>query len=204
MSNRPSKINLPPSGGFVTSASFTIGKRENESNGSDIKPIDTETDYQKLAADVTYTPSEKWTMNFRYRMLDLDNDGPNYQTSNYKFSGFVPTATAPVRQSIDIDRGHYAATISYRPTRRLTFKGDYEREDTDRNHTGISQFSSFAGQSDPYWDVPSNETIDRFRLSFFSRHLERSALKFSGWYEFKNIDNPCVRLRPEFQQRAVL
>ena len=44
---------------------------------------------------------------------------------------------------------------------------------------------------DPYWDVPSNETIDRFRLSFFSRHLEKSALKFNGWYEYKHVDNPA-------------
>ena len=77
------KINLPPSGGFVTSASYTIGKRENESNGSYINPTDPETDYQKLAADVTYMPGEKWTMNFRYRMLDLDSDGPAFQSSKF-------------------------------------------------------------------------------------------------------------------------
>ncbi len=39
--------------------------------------------------------------------------------------------------------------------------------------------------------MPSNETIDRFRLSFFSRHLEKSALKFNGWYEYKHVDDPA-------------
>jgi len=185
------KVNLPPSGGFVTSASYTIGKRENESDGNDIRPVDTETDYQKLAADVTYTPGEKWTVNFRYRMLDLDSDGPATQSSSYNFGPAFATQAA-VRQSIDIDRNNYAANISYRPSRRLTLKGDYEREDIDRNHTGPpTQFSSFGGVEDPYWDVPSNETIDRFRLSFFSRHLERSALKLNGWYEYKHVDNPA-------------
>jgi len=187
------KINLPPSGGFVTSASYTFGKRENESDGSDVRPVDTETDYQKLAADVTYTPGEKWTVNFRYRMLELDSDGPSSQSSNvpgYTYSGFGDN-NDPVRQSIDIDRNNYAATVSYRPSRRLTIKGDYEREDTDRNHTGKDQFSSFAGLPNPYWDVPSSETIDRFRLSFFSRHLEKSALKFNGWYEYKHVDDPA-------------
>jgi hypothetical protein len=183
------KVNLPPSGGFVSSASYTIGKRENESNGSYINPTDPETDYQKLAADVTYTPGEKWTMNFRYRMLELDSDGPNYQTSIYNFSGFG--TEVPVRQSIDIDRNNYAATVSYRPTRRLTLKGDYERTDTDRNHTGISEFSSTTAQPNLFWDVPTSETVDRFRLSFFSRFLERSALKFNGWYEYKHVNDPA-------------
>jgi hypothetical protein len=183
------KVNLPPSGGFVTSASYTIGKRENESNGSDIRPVDTETDFQKLAADVTYTPGEKWTVNFRYRMLELDSDGPATQSSNYSFSGFGPEAL--VRPSIDIDRNNYAATISYRPSRRLTLKGDYEREDIDRNQTGRDQFASFIPLSNLYWDVPSSETIDRFRLSFFSRHLEKSALKMNGWYEYKHVDDPA-------------
>jgi len=188
------KINLPPSGGFVTSASYTFGKRENESKGSDVRPVDTDTDFQKLAADVTYTPGEKWTVNFRYRMLELDSDGPTTQSSSYSFGSF-PTDTALVRPSIDIDRNNYAATVSYRPSRRLTLKGDFEREDIDRNHTGIEQFNSFGGLSDPSWDVPGNETIDRFRLSFFSRHLEKSALKFNGWYEYKNVDDPAYGTR---------
>lgn len=182
-------INLPPSGGFVTAASYTIGKRENESSLVGVSPTDPETDYQKLAADVTYTPGEHWTVNFRYRMLALDSDGPLIQNADnvpVRFGGNLP-----VRQSIDIDRNNYAASINYRPSRRLTFKGEFEREDIDRNHTGIADFNSFAGVADPYWVVPSNETIDRFRLSFYSRHLDKSAFKLNGWYQHKNVDNPA-------------
>jgi len=190
-------VSLPPSGGFVTSASYTIGKRENESNQAGLSSDDPETDYQKLAADVTYTPGEKWTMNFRYRMLELDTDGPAMQTSGWSTAGppgfdlgkFGPQA--PVRESIDIDRNNYAATVSYRPFRNLTFKGDYEREDTDRDYNGISNFSSQVPMADPFWSVPSSEIMNRFRLSFFSRFLEKSALKLNGWYEYKNIDDPA-------------
>ncbi len=195
------KINLPPSGGFVSSASYTIGKRENnDSNVSGLSSDDPETDYQKLAADVTYTPGEKWTVNFRYRMLELDSDNPARQTSGWSTTvppgpgGFVLGlfgSTAPVRQSIDIDRNNYAATVSYRPSRRLTLKGDYERTDTDRNHNGKEQFSSAVPQDNPYWDVPTSETIDRVRLSFFSRHLDKSALKVNGWYQYKHVDDPA-------------
>jgi hypothetical protein len=193
------KINLPPSGGFVTSASYTFGKRENNADYDDLNGDDPETDYQKLVADVTYTPGEKWTVNFRYRMLELDSDGPAFQTSGWSTAGppgfdlglFGPEA--PVRQSIDIDRNNYAATVSYRPSRRLTLKGDYERIDTDRNQTGISNFNSQVpgGAPNLFWDVPSSETVDRFRLSFFSRHLDKSALKFNGWYQYKHVDDPA-------------
>lgn len=136
-------INLPPSGGFVSSASYTIAKRENESDLTTVSPVDAETDYQKLAADVTYTPGENWTFSFRYRMLDLDSDVPATQTSDgvaspanaFFFSGI------PVRESIDIDRNNYATFISYRPSHRLTFKGEFEREDVERGNTGIGDAS---------------------------------------------------------------
>ena len=126
---RPAALSAPPA---TRSASVRTNR-----DGSYINPTDPETDYQKLAADVTYTPGEKWTVNFRYRMLNLDSDGPKNQTFNLQLRRFRSNRKVPVRQSIDIDRNNYAATVSYRPSRRLTFKGDYEREDTDRNHTGI-------------------------------------------------------------------
>ena len=185
-------INLPQSGGFVSSASYTIGKRENQSNLVGGSRQDPETDYQKLAADATYTPGENWTVNFRYRMLDLDNDSPAILTEDsLNFGNFGNPI--PIRQSIDIDRNNYAVFASYRPSNRLTFKGEFEYENIERNHTGIAQFSSLAvpPSSNPYWDVPDDEEISRFRLTFFSRLLEKSALKLNGWYEYTNIDNPA-------------
>lgn len=185
-------INLPPSGGFVSSVSYTIGTRENQSNLAGGSRKDPETDYQKLAADVTYTPAEDWSVNFRYRMLDLDNDSPAILTENaLNFGNFGNPI--PVRQSLDIDRNNYAAFVSYRPSHRLTFKGEFEYENIDRSNTGIGQFSALSAPpiSNPYWAVTDDEEISRFRLAFFSRSFEKSALKLNGWYEYTNIDNPA-------------
>ena len=68
------RLNTAPSGGLVGSASFTVGERENRSDLNSVAPVDAETDYYKTAADVTYTPSQNWTFNLRYRLLDMDGD----------------------------------------------------------------------------------------------------------------------------------
>jgi hypothetical protein len=181
-------INLPTSGGFVSSASYTFGKRESESDLSVVSPVDAETEYQKLSADATYTPGEKWTFNFRYRMLDLDSDVPSTQVSDgaSSFNGEIP-----VRDSIDIDRDNYAAYVSYRPTHHLTIKGEFEREDIRRSNTGVGRHDTFSGISDAVWYLPENETIDRYRLSFSSKLLEKSALKLNGWYEYRDDSDPA-------------
>lgn len=50
---------------------------------------------------------------------------------------------------------------------------------------------TFDGISKPNWALPDNETVDRYRLSFFSRMLEKSALRLNGWYEHIDVDNPA-------------
>jgi hypothetical protein len=183
-------VNLPTSGGFVSSASYTIGKRENQSNLTGGSRKDPETDYQKLATDVSYTPGENWTVSFRYRMLDLDSDSPATLTENALAFNNISNPI-PVRESIDIKRNNYATFISYRPSHKLTFKGEFEYEDTDRNNTGVGSYSSLGGITNPNWAVPDNEETSRLRLTLFSRLLEKSALKFNGWYEYTNVDNPA-------------
>lgn len=172
-------------GGFVANASFSIGERTNESKLRDVAPVDAETDFRKLASDVTYTPSANWTVNFRYRMLDLDQDNASQLA--------VPTPkTYKVRDSIDIDRNFYEASVAYRPTPRLTLKGDYRREDIHRSNTdGPDSFSGFANNIDPYWELPEDETLQKYRLSLSSRHLAKNALRLQAWYQYQTSDDPA-------------
>lgn len=186
------KANTAPSGGLVGSTSFTIGKRENESDLSSISPVKAETDYYKAAADATYTPSEKWTFNLRYRLLDLDSDNTNqFNSGSY---GNTKTMPLDVRDPVDITRSWYEAIVNYRLSRHLTFKGELRREDIDRSntdHDGEHDSGTDPITINPGWDLPDKETITLAKLGFSSRMLERSALKLSGWVSIKHSDDPA-------------
>lgn len=187
-------------GGFVASASASIGQRENESSLYDVFPVEAKTDFHKLAGDVTYIPYPKWTMNLRYRMLDLNqNSVSSISGAGYQEYGNPGTSqTFAVRSNVDLERSFYEASLSYRPTQRLTIKGNYHREDVHRGNTnGPIQHDGAANIIDPYWELPENETIQKARLTVSSRLLAKNALKFQAWYEFQVSDDPAYSISIE-------
>ena len=194
------RANTAPSGGLVGSASFTLGKRENQSDLGSVTPVKAETDYAKTSADVTYTPSENWTFNFRYRLLDMDSSNSNYLN---RFDSLNPNPLA-VRDSVDLTRSWYEALLNYRPTKRLTIKAEWRREEIDRSDTGPLYAHHSQRPTDPMnwgevgpiqinpnWQLPDVEVITRAKLGFHSRWLERSALKVSGWVALQHNSDPA-------------
>ena len=189
------KANTAPSGGLVGSTSFTIGERENQSDLSLISPVRATTDYYKTTADVTYTPGENWTFNFRYRLLDLDSEN----TDQFGVDGYGNTNENPldVRDPVDITRSWYEAIVSYRPSRHLTIKGELRREEIDRGNTGPGD--RHESQADPIekiiinpeWQLPDEEVITRAKIGFSSRLLNKSAFKLSGWVALQHNDDPA-------------
>lgn len=187
------RLNTAPSGGLVGSVSFTIGERENQSDLTSVAPIEAETDYYKASADATYTPSQNWTFNLRYRLIDMDSDNT---TTLYDTVAAVNAFKSPVavRESMDVTRAWYEATASYRPTKQLTLKAEFRREDIDRNNTGepVTHSSSTTPITiNPTWQLPDEEIITRVKLGFSSRLLEKSALKLSGWVAIQKNDDPA-------------
>jgi hypothetical protein len=187
------RANTAPSGGLVGSANFTLGKRENQSDGGSVVPVKAETDYLKTSADATYTPSENWTFNFRYRLLDMDSSNSNY-LSSYDSLNTNPLA---VRDSVDLTRSWYEALVNYRPSKRLTIKAEWRREEIDRSDTGpLVEHHSQSPEVgpitiNPNWQLPDEEVITRAKLGFHSRWLERSALKVSGWAALQHNSDPA-------------
>jgi hypothetical protein len=201
------RLNTAPSGGLVGSASFTIGERENRSDLASVGPIDAKIDYTKTAADVTYTPNQHWTMNLRYRLLDMDSDNSDVLYDNPE-GAF--TSPLPVRDSMDITRAWYEAVVNYRPSPRLSLKAEVRVEDIDRSDTG-EEAHPFHSSTPPAlhepsenWQLPDEEIIIRGKLGFTSRHLEKSALKISGWLAVQTNDDPAYGTSFENSQELFL
>ncbi|OHB27293.1 MAG: hypothetical protein A2X84_09465 [Desulfuromonadaceae bacterium GWC2_58_13] len=187
------KASTSPSGGVVAAAGFTVGKKENLSDlSSDVHPVESETDFYKGSTDLTLIPDPKLTVNFKYRILDQDNSTPSQMT----VSSLDP-AEIDVRQNIDITRATYHAKVSYRPTTRLTLMGEFERKEIHRGQTGAATDDPF----DPFWELPEDENINRYRLSFIARPLGPSKLKINGWYEYRTSDDPAYGASVEEQQQ---
>ncbi len=187
------KASTSPSGGVVAAAGFTVGKKENLSgSGLGVSTVESETDFRKASADLTLIPDPTLTLNFRYRMLDQDNSTP----SQISVIGLNPK-DVNVRNNIDLTRATYNAKISYRPTARLTLVGDFERKEIHRSQTG----SAFDDPFDPFWELPEDENINRYRLSFIAKPLGPSTLRFNGWYEYLTSDDPAYGASVEEQQQ---
>lgn len=186
------------SGGVVGAASFTIGQRENRSDLRDVRPVESETDFQKTAGDLTLTPFSQLTINLRYRLLDMDNDNSDtLVVDSLNVGPNNPPNTINVRENVDLTTATYEASLSYRPVRRLTLKADYKREDIHRGNTGApflpNLFTAFGGVHviDPYWELPEDEVINRYKVSFYARPLDKGRLKLRGWYQYRTSDDPA-------------
>jgi len=196
------KANTSLAGSVVGAASFTIGKRENQSDLEDVNPVDAETDFKKMAGDFTFMPTVKWTLNFRYRLLDLDTDNNGQINADglILFAPMVDHNPVPVRDSMDLRRSKYEATLTYRPNRKLTLKGDYQREDIHRSDTGgPQQIDPFAQPIviDSVWQLPEDETINIGKASIFYRPFGTNKLKLHGWYKYTHSDDPAYGVSVE-------
>jgi hypothetical protein len=183
--------NTSPSGGLVANTSLTLGKRENESDLSSIYPIKAETDYWKTSTNVTYTPSKTWTISLRHRYLDVDND--NNSSFPAPGHGTNKPTDLEVRDAIDFTRAWYEIIGNYRPSNHLTVKTELRREDIKRDNTGLpEEHSGFAVpvSINSSWQLPDEESITKLKVGFHSRHLEKSALKLSGWASVRHSDDP--------------
>lgn len=181
------KLHTSLAGGVVAAASYTVGKRENQSELTDVREVKSETDFHKAAGDLTWIPSPRWTFNFRYRLLDMDNSNSSTLTSASE------AEEVRVRNNVDLTRASYGATATLRPSRTWTVKGDYERREIHRGNTGAATALAF----DPVWELPEDETVNRYRLTLLGRPLTGRKLKLNAWYELMTSDDPAYAASSE-------
>jgi hypothetical protein len=189
------KMHTSLSGGVSAAASLTVGERENRSALATGQPFGVdrgkaETDYYKAAGDLTYTPSPQWTLNFRYRLLDLDSDNPeSIAAYGNDFN---------VRENVDLRRSSHEAIIAWRPVRSWTFKGEYQIEKLRRGNTGgpephhgFQAPIAEGGISDDVWELPQDEVLQRLKLGILARPLGIRSLKLHLWYQYRTSDDPA-------------
>jgi len=188
------KLHSSLAGGLVAAGGLTIGERKNRSDLAGqlagVDGVSAKTDYYKAAGDVTYIPTPKWTLNFRYRLLDLDNDNPDIVAAyGDEFN---------VRPSVDLRRSNQEAIIAYRPSRNLTLKGEYQFERVHRSHTdgpepfhGSQAPIAAGGVYDAVWELPENENLQRVKVGLLARPLGSTALKVDTWYQYRSSNDPA-------------
>ncbi len=205
LSSTSVKLHTSLAGGLVGAASFTAGERKNRSDLADVGPVESETDFRKAAGDLTLIPSPSWTISFRYRLLDLDNQTPDRLGSSgaqftvYPPPAFLPVSSPrspdPVRENPDLRRAVYQSSLSWRPLRAVTLKGEFQREEIRRGTTGGPVEETLFGEPtfsiDPVWELPEEEHVNRVRVSLFARPLDKGRLKVNAWVQLQRSDDPA-------------
>ncbi len=208
------KLHTSLAGGVVAGASASLGQRKNQGDLSDVQGVRAETDFHKLAGDLSISTSPRWSASFRYRMLDLDSRNSSTLTTAgaayTDLTTFVkaPRGSDPVRDSIDFSRSTYSAGLSLRPLPLVIFKGDYQLEDLRRDQVGEAQPELLQGVPvqvlNPLWQLPADEKIQTFRLSLLGRSRDRSKLRINSWYQWRTSDDPSYAASAEQSHEGFL
>ena len=183
------KAHTSLAGGLNGAAAVTFGSRTNQSKLKTIGPVEAQTDFVKSSADVTYIPLPQLTVNLRYRLLDMDSSNTGTQVlSDLAVAPNVPgsdaLASVPVRAALDLTTASYAATATWRPARFISVKGDFRREDLQRGNTGT------AGE-DGVWELPRQETRNRYRLGTYLHPTRLRGLRINTWYQYRSAEDPA-------------
>jgi hypothetical protein len=171
------KLHTSLSGGLVGAASYTYGRRENLSNLTDVRGADqTVATLQNMAGDIAYTPCGWFTLALKYRRQEVDNNNPAAIFSAFDVSRFVA-----VRPALDTSKDTITTTLSVRPSRLLTFKGEFKGEFLHRDNVSAVQSASV-------WYLPENTDQYTGTVSILSRPL--TGLRLKALYSYSTTVHP--------------
>ncbi len=176
------KAHTTYSGKIVLSGTYTSGDRKNEDSSAKV-------DFRNAAGDLMFMPVTPVILTVRYRHYDNSVSNPD-TVPNVTSTG---TTFVNVRDSISSDRDVVSTMLRWRATDRLTFKGEYTSDKTDRTRgvlgstMVISTVPPVTGQA--YWDVPESTTKNTGKIGFSYRILNRMTLRAD--YSVITVDNPA-------------
>lgn len=176
-------------GRIVASGTYTTGGKENRDSGA-------RTGYWNAAGDLTLTPIKGLAIFFRYRHYDLTNENPDRVT----MTGQTHTYVYNVRDSISSQKDVMSGAVRYRATERMTIKGEYSVEKTER-WIGVSSATMPldvppTGRTTPaYWEVAPETKKTTARLGATYRIMKRLSLRAD--YSHMEVDDPAYNLDPD-------
>jgi hypothetical protein len=184
------KIHTTYSGRMVAAGTVTSGDKKNDDSGVKVK-------YWNAGGDFTYMPETSVLFVLKYRHYDLDVTNPN-TVNNVTPTGLV---TVNVRDAIASTRDVLSGTIRYRATDRLTLKGEYVTDTTDRTRGTLGTNLPAPPPSAPaFWDVPESTTKNTAKISLAYRVMNK--LNFRADYSYMKVDNPVYDTDPNKSQSA--
>lgn len=173
------KLHTSLSGGIVGAASYTFGKRENRSGAGDFTGAAQARDtLQNAAGDFVYTPCKEFSLALKYRRQEVDRESPATLASQLNAS------VVDVRPSLGTEKDSITATMSVRPTDRLTVKGEYKGDFLHRDNVA-SWNAPIATVSQ---NLPENTATHRGTVAVLSRPVK--GLRLKAQYDYTVTSDP--------------
>lgn len=184
------KLHTTYSGKLVLAGTFTDGDKKNEDSGAKVA-------FTNAAGDLMFMPVTSVIVTMKYRRYDLDVTNPE-TTTQVNASGL---STIEVRDSVSSVRDVVSGTVRYRATDRLTFKGEYVTDQTERDRGALgSTITVSSGTESNYWVLPESTTKNTAKAGFSYRIMRKMTLR--GDYSFIKVDNPAYDTDPDKANNA--
>jgi hypothetical protein len=184
------KIHTMYSGRVVVGGTYTSGDKKNKDSGARAQ-------YSNAGGDLTLLPVTSLMFVLKYRHYDLDTTNPD-TVNNVTPTGLV---TVNVRDSISSSRDVVSGTVRYRATDRLTLKGEYVTDTTDRTRGTLgANLPAPPANAPAFWNVPESSTKGTAKLGLTYRVMNK--LSFRADYSYMTVDNPAYDSDPNKSQSA--
>jgi hypothetical protein len=187
------KIHTMYSGRVVVAGTYTSGDKKNKDSGARAQ-------YSNAGGDLTLLPVTSLMFVLKYRHYDLDATNPDI-VNNVTPTGII---AVNVRDSISSSRDVVSGTLRYRATDRLTLKGEYVTDTTDRTRGTLGTtlvISTTPPVNGPaFWAVPESTTKGTAKIGLTYRVMNRLTLRAD--YTHVTVDNPAYDTDPNKSQSA--
>ncbi len=184
------KLHTSYEGRVVLAGTYTGGDKKNEDSGATVN-------FRNGGGDLFYMPFNSLAVIVKYRNFVIDTAGPA-TVFNITPGG---STLVNVRHAINSTRDIVSGTVRYRITDRLTARGEYSTDTTERERGDLgSLLSAPPANAQAFWDLPESTTKATGKLSLTYRAMNRVNVRAE--YSQTTVENPAYNTDPDKGNRA--